>query len=147
MADVDEYDGPFYSRLGERQRAVNGSDRRRRRLRGPRHESAVEGEDAGVADAEGGVDGDGDGGDLQGDVSTSLEAVVGVKRLRTDKFTTMEEVSGSGTGTQASSTVRGTRGAGRRQRGADTTWLLTGGSPGGLEDPSVIPSFVGHIAC
>ncbi|KAK9723837.1 hypothetical protein RND81_05G028800 [Saponaria officinalis] len=108
-------------------------------------ESVAEGEDAGVAGDVGGVCGNGEDDDLHDDVSASSAAVVKVKRLRTSRFAAMEEGSGSGMGTQASS--RGTRGTGRRQRGADTTWLLTCGAPGGPEDPSVIPSFGGHIAC
>ncbi|KAK9757012.1 hypothetical protein RND81_01G134700 [Saponaria officinalis] len=111
----------------------SGSDTRR--------DSVVEGDNAGVSGAEGGGDGDREDDDLHGDVSTS--SVVRVKRLRTGRLAVMEEGSGSGTGSRAG----GTRGGGRRQRGTKTTWLLTGGSPGGPEDTSVIPIFGGHIAC
>ncbi|KAK9743265.1 hypothetical protein RND81_03G227400 [Saponaria officinalis] len=105
-----------------------------------RRDSVEEGDDVGVSGRQRGDDGDGEDDILHGDVSAS--SFVRVKRLRTGRFAAIEEGSGSGTGSRAG----GSRGGGRRQRGTDRTWLLTGGSPGGPEDPSVIPSFGGHIA-
>ncbi|KAK9697749.1 hypothetical protein RND81_08G058800 [Saponaria officinalis] len=115
----------------------SGSDSRR----GSVAEGDEVGDEVGVVGREGGDDGDREDDHLHGDVSAS--SVVRVKRLRTGRFAAIEEGSGSGTGSRAG----GGRGGGQRQRGTDTSWLLTGGSPGGPEDPSVIPSFGGHIAC